>query len=80
MMPRLKKVLKISAWVSLFIVAVVYLQRYGIGPLQEAVNEMGFLHRWDYFPARHQHHSSGVAQFGVFAAGRIAAGFPNGLA
>ena len=42
MMPRLKKVLKISAWVSLFIVAVVYLQRYGIGPLQEAVNEMGF--------------------------------------
>ena len=42
MMPRLKKVLKISAWVALFIVAVVYLQRYGIGPLQEAVNEMGF--------------------------------------
>ena len=45
MMPRLKKVLKISAWVSLFIVAVVYLQRYGIGPLQE-VND-GFLAPWD---------------------------------
>ena len=41
-MNRLWKVLKISAWVALFIVVVVYLQRYGIGPLQEAVQDMGF--------------------------------------
>ena len=34
-MNRLWKVLKISAWIALFIVAVVYLQRYGIGPLRE---------------------------------------------
>ena len=40
-MSRLKTGLKISAWVAIFIVAVVYLQRYGIAPLQSAVNEMG---------------------------------------
>ena len=42
-MPRQwKKVIKISAWVAIFIIAVVYLQRYGIGPLKEAVDDMGF--------------------------------------
>ena len=41
-MSRLKTGLKVSAWVAVFIIAVVYLQRYGIGPLQEAVNDMGF--------------------------------------
>ena len=40
-MSRLKTGLKFSAWVAVFIVAVVYLQRYGIAPLQSAVNEMG---------------------------------------
>ena len=40
-MSRLKTGLKISAWVAVFIVAVVYLQRYGIAPLQSAVNDMG---------------------------------------
>ena len=40
-MSRLKTGLKISAWVAIFIVAVVYLQRYGIAPLQSAVNDMG---------------------------------------
>ncbi len=37
-----KRVLKISAWVAVLIIAVVYLQRYGIGPLKEAVDDMGF--------------------------------------
>ena len=37
-----KRILKISAWVAVLIIAVVYLQRYGIGPLKEAVDEMGF--------------------------------------
>ena len=41
-MSRLRTGLKISAWVVIFIVAVVYLQRYGIAPLQSAVNDMGF--------------------------------------
>ncbi|MGE4582258.1 MAG: VTT domain-containing protein [Synechococcus sp.] len=42
-MPRQwKRVIKISAWVAVFIIAVVYLQRYGIGPLKEAVDDMGF--------------------------------------
>ena len=41
-MSRLKTALKISAWIAVFVVAVVYLQRYGIAPLQNAVNEMGF--------------------------------------
>ena len=41
-MSRLNKVLKISAWVAAFIVAVVLLQRYGIAPLQDAVKGMGF--------------------------------------
>ena len=40
-MSRLKTGLKFSAWVAVFIVAVVYLQRYGIAPLQSAVNDMG---------------------------------------
>ena len=40
-MSRLKTGLKVSAWIAIFIVAVVYLQRYGIAPLQSAVNEMG---------------------------------------
>ena len=40
-MSGLKRGLKISAWVAVFIVAVVYLQRYGIAPLQSAVNDMG---------------------------------------
>ena len=40
-MSRLRTGLKISAWVAVFIVAVVYLQRYGIAPLQSAVNDMG---------------------------------------
>ena len=41
-MSRLKTGLKISVWIVIFIVAVIYLQRYGIAPLQSAVNEMGF--------------------------------------
>ena len=41
-MSRLKTALKISAWIAVFVVVVVYLQRYGIAPLQNAVNEMGF--------------------------------------
>ena len=41
-MPRLSKVLKISAWVAVFIVVVVFLQRYGIEPLKVAVEDMGF--------------------------------------
>ncbi|CAI8151547.1 MAG: Uncharacterised protein [Synechococcus sp. CC9902] len=41
-MPRLWKVLKISAWVAIFILAVVYLKRYGIEPLRGAVEDMGF--------------------------------------
>ena len=40
-MSRLRTGLKISAWVAIFIVAVVYLQQYGIAPLQNAVKEMG---------------------------------------
>ena len=40
-MSRLKTGLKFSAWVAVFIVAVIYLQRYGIAPLQSAVNDMG---------------------------------------
>ncbi len=40
-MSRLKTGLKVSAWITIFIVAVVYLQRYGIAPLQSAVNDMG---------------------------------------
>jgi uncharacterized membrane protein YdjX (TVP38/TMEM64 family) len=40
-MSRLKTALKISAWVAVVVVVVVYLQRYGIAPLQNAVNEMG---------------------------------------
>ena len=40
-MSRLKTGLKVSAWIAIFIVAVVYLQRYGIAPLQSAVNDMG---------------------------------------
>ena len=40
-MSRLKTGLKVSAWVAIFIIAVVYLQRYGIAPLQSAVNDMG---------------------------------------
>ena len=35
-----KRVLKISAWVAVLIIAVVYLQRFGIGPLKEAVDDM----------------------------------------
>ena len=41
-MSRLKTGLKVSAWIAIFIVAVVYLQRYGISPLQEAVESMGW--------------------------------------
>ena len=41
-MPRLWKVLKISAWVAVFVVVVVFLQRYGIEPLKVAVEDMGF--------------------------------------
>ena len=41
-MSKLNKVLKISAWVAAFIVAVMLLQRYGIAPLQDAVKSMGF--------------------------------------
>ena len=37
-----KRILKISAWVAVLIIAGVYLQRYGIGPLKEAVDDMGF--------------------------------------
>ena len=37
-----KRVLKISAWVAIFILAVVYLKRYGIEPLRGAVEDMGF--------------------------------------
>ncbi|WP_392347684.1 TVP38/TMEM64 family protein [Parasynechococcus sp.] len=40
-MSRLKTGLKVSAWVAVFIIAVVYLQRYGIAPLQSAMNDMG---------------------------------------
>ena len=40
-MSRLKTGLKVSAWVAVFVVAVFYLQRYGIAPLQSAVNDMG---------------------------------------
>ena len=40
-MSRLKTALKISAWVAVFVVVVVYLQRFGIAPLQNAVKEMG---------------------------------------
>ena len=40
-MSRLKTGLKVSAWIAIFIVAVFYLQRYGIAPLQSAVNDMG---------------------------------------
>ena len=41
-MPRLSKVLKISAWVAVVVVVVVFLQRYGIEPLKVAVEDMGF--------------------------------------
>ena len=41
-MPGLRKVLKISVWVAVFVVAVVFLQRYGIEPLRGAVEDMGF--------------------------------------
>ena len=34
--------LKISAWVAVFVVVVVFLQRYGIEPLKVAVEDMGF--------------------------------------
>ena len=34
--------LKISAWVAIFILAVVYLKLYGIEPLRGAVEDMGF--------------------------------------
>ena len=37
-----KRVLKISAWVAVFILGVVYLKRYGIEPLRGAVEDMGF--------------------------------------
>ena len=37
-----KRILKISAWVAVLIIAAVYLQHYGIGPLKEAVDDMGF--------------------------------------
>ena len=37
-----KRVLKISAWVAIFILAVVCLKRYGIEPLRGAVEDMGF--------------------------------------
>ena len=37
-----KRVLKISAWVALLIIGVVYLQSYGIAPLREAVDDMGY--------------------------------------
>ena len=40
-MSRLNKVLKISAWVAAFVVAVVLLQRYGIAPLQDAIKSTG---------------------------------------
>ena len=40
--PVLKKILKITIAVALFILAVVALQRYGIEPLQAAVKTMGF--------------------------------------
>jgi uncharacterized membrane protein YdjX (TVP38/TMEM64 family) len=40
-MSRLKTALKISAWVAVFVVVVVYLQRFGIAPLQNAVKGMG---------------------------------------
>lgn len=41
-MSRLKNGLRISAWIAAFIIGVVLLQRYGIAPLQETVNQMGF--------------------------------------
>ena len=41
-MPSFQKILKISAIVAVFIIAVVALQRYGIGPLKDAVEQMGF--------------------------------------
>ena len=41
-MSRLKTALKISGWVAVAVVVVVYLQRYGISPLQEAVKGMGW--------------------------------------
>lgn len=39
---RAKRALKITLWIALFVVAVFYLQRYGLEPLQEIVKKLGF--------------------------------------
>ena len=39
---KVLKIAKIAVYASLFVVAVVFLQRYGIAPLQEAVKQMGW--------------------------------------
>tara|TARA_B100001758_G_C18365610_1_gene588292 strand:- start:897 stop:1574 length:678 start_codon:yes stop_codon:yes gene_type:complete len=40
--PAFKRALKITLWVALFVIAVFFLQRYGLEPLQEIVKKMGF--------------------------------------
>lgn len=39
---KVLKIAKITVYAALFVVAVVFLQRYGIAPLQEAVKQMGW--------------------------------------
>ena len=39
---KVLKIAKIAVYTALFVVAVVFLQRYGIAPLQEAVKQMGW--------------------------------------
>ncbi len=39
---KVLKIAKIAVYAALFVVAVVFLQRYGIAPLQEAVKQMGW--------------------------------------
>ena len=39
---KVLKIAKIAVYSALFVVAVVFLQRYGIAPLQEAVKQMGW--------------------------------------
>ncbi len=41
-MAGFKRALKITLWVALFVIAAVFLQRYGLEPLQEIVKKMGF--------------------------------------
>ena len=41
-MKAAKKIAKLTAYIALFVIAVFYLQKYGIQPLQESVKAMGF--------------------------------------